>query len=113
MKTEAKQKLGNKIFSKILFILFLAFLTLYVSQAAGYYEYQNSKKTSFTQEQIEKFEQDVKDGKEIDVEDYLVNTNKDYQNKLSNSALTISETISKYTKSGIEKIFSALGSAME
>ena len=113
MKLETKQKLGNKIFGKVLFILFLAFLTLYVSQAAGYYEYQNSKKTSFTQEQIDKFEQDVKDGKEIDITDYITNTNKDYQNKLSASALSISEIISKYTKGGIEKIFTALGSAME
>lgn len=113
MKTEEKQKLGNKIFRKIWFILFLVFLTLYVSQASGYYEYSTAKKTSFTEEQIKKFEQDIKDGKNIDIEEYITNTNKNYQTKLSRSSLSISETITRYTKRGIEKIFSIIGNAME
>lgn len=113
MKPEEKQKLSNKISWRILFILFLMFLTLYISQASGYYEYEVSRKTSFTEEQIKRFEQDVKDGKEIDIESYIEHTNKNYQNKLSNSALNISEAISKYVKIGIEKVFNVLGSAIE
>lgn len=113
MKPEEKQKLGNKIFKRFWFTMFLIFLTLYVSQATGYYEYELSKKVSFTEEQIQKFEQDIKDGKEIDVEEYITNTNKDYQNKLSSSALSVSETITKYMKLGIEKVFSAIGKAVE
>lgn len=113
MKNESKQNLGNKIFKRIWFTMFLIFLTLYVSQASGYYEYEISKKTAFTAEQIKKFEQDIKDGKDIDINEYISNTNKNYQNKLSSSALSLSETISKYTKMGIEKIFSAIGSAVE
>lgn len=113
MKTDNKQILGNKIFRRVWFTMFLIFLTLYVSQASGYYEYQVSKKTTFTTEQIKKFEQDIKDGKNIDINEYIANTNKDYQNKLSSSALSLSETISKYTKLGIEKIFSIIGSAVE
>lgn len=113
MKIEDKQKFGNKIFHKTWFILFLIFLTLYISQANGYYEYSVSKKTSFTEEQIKKFEQDIKDGKNIDVTEYLNNTNKNYQNKLSKVALSLSETISKYTKMSIEKFFSIIGSAVE
>ena len=113
MKTEDKQTLGNKIFRRTWITMFLIFLTLYVSQASGYYEYEISKKADFTEEQIKKFEQDIKDGKNIDIEEYMSNTSKNYQNKLSSSALSLSETISKYTKMGIEKVFSIIGSAME
>lgn len=113
MKTEDKQKLGNKIFKRFWFTMFLIFLTLYISQATGYYEYELSKKASFTEEQIQKFEQDIKDGKEIDVKEYITNTNNDYQNKLSSKALSVSETITKYMKLGIEKVFSAIGNAVE
>lgn len=113
MKLEDKQKIGNKIFKRFWFTMFLIFLTLYVSQATGYYEYEQARKSNFTKEQIEKFEQDIKDGKEIDIQEYMTNTNKNYQNKLSSSALSISEFISKYTKLGIEKIFTVIGSAVE
>ena len=113
MSLKDKQKIGNIIFRRFWFIMFLIFLTLYVSQASGYYEYEISRKSSFTEEQIKKFEQDIRDGKEIDVEEYISHTTKDYQNKLSSSALSISEMISKYTKLGIERIFSAIGKAVE
>ena len=113
MKTEDKQKLGNKIFNRFWFMMFLIFLTLYVSQASGYYEYSANKKSAFTAEQIKKFEQDVKEGKNVDIEKYLNNTNKNYQNKLSSTAVSLSETISKYAKKGIEKFFAMIGSAVE
>ena len=113
MNLKEKQKLGNTIFKRFWFMMFLIFLTLYVSQASGYYEYEIRKKATFTEEQIKKFEQDIKDGKEIDVEQYISHTNKNYQNKLSSSVLLISEMISKYTKLGIEKVFSIIGQAVE
>lgn len=113
MKQETKQKKRNKIFRWILFILLLSFVTLYFSQATGYYEYEQSRKTAFTEEQIKQFEQDVKDGKEIDINNYLDNTNKDYQNNISKFTLNISEAISKYMKLGIEKMFEGIAKAIE
>lgn len=113
MKQESKTKRRNKIFKWTLFFLFLSFLTLYFSQATGYYEYEQSRKTAFTEEQIRKFEQDVKDGKEIDITTYLENTNRDYQNNISRVTLNISETISKYMKLGIEKLFEGIVKAIE
>ena len=113
MKLESKTKKRNKFFKWTLFIFFTAFLTLYLSQATGYYEYEQSRKTAFTEEQIKQFEQDVKDGKEIDVTQYLENTTKNYQNNISKVTLNISEAISKYTKLGIEKIFEGIAKAIE
>lgn len=113
MNQESKTKRRNKIFKWTLFFLFLSFITLYLSQATGYYEYEQSRKTAFTEEQIKQFEQDVKDGKEIDVTKYLENTNKNYQNNISKATLNISEAISKYMKLGIEKVFEGIAKVIE
>lgn len=113
MKDDKKNKVVNKIFGWFLFILFITFVTLYISQATGYYEYEQARKTAFTKEQIEQFEKDVKDGKEIDINKYLDNTNKNYQSNLSKLTLNISEGISKYTKLGIEKVFSQIAEWIE
>ena len=113
MKKETKHKTINKIFLSFLFILFITFITLYISQATGYYEFEQSRKAVFTAEQIEKFQQDVKDGKEIDINNYLENTNKNYQNNISKVSLNISESISKYTKMGVEKVFGSIAKMIE
>lgn len=113
MKPESKNKKRNKVFRWSMFFLFLIFLTLYFSQATDYYEYEQSKVVAFTQEQIKKFEQDVKDGKEIDINNYLETTNKDYQNNISKVTLNISEGISKYMKMGIEKVFEGIAKVLE
>lgn len=110
---ENKHKKANKIFSWFLFILLITFITLYISQATGYYEYEQARKTAFTEEQIQRFEQDVKDGKEIDINDYLENTNKNYQNNISRLSLNVSEGIGKYAKIGIEKIFEGIAKVIE
>ena len=68
---------------------------------------------TFTKEQIEQFENDVQSGKNIDIKEYLKNTDKDYQNKISKVTLSISENISKYTKKGVNIIFTKIGNAIE
>lgn len=113
MKQDNKKKTINKISGWCMFILFITFITLYISQATGYYEYEQARKTAFTKEQIEQFEKDVKDGKEIDVNKYLENTDKNYQNNLSKFTLDVSENISKYTKLGIEKVLGRISKWVE
>lgn len=103
-----------KIFFKTFFIIcFVSFLTFYISLQSGYYEYNSRRKMTFTKEQIEKFETDVKNGNNIDINEYLVNTDKDYQNKISRFTLGISNNISKYMRKGINVVFSKIGSAIE
>ena len=55
-----KKNKKNKIFKFIFGLFFMSFLVIYFSELTGYYEYQNYKKTSLTEEQIKKFEEDVK-----------------------------------------------------
>ncbi len=108
-----KNKKLNKIFKIIFYLCFISYLTFYTAGKTGYYEYSERKKMSFTKEQIEQFENDIKNGKNIDIKEYLKNTDKDYQNKISKMTLSLSETISKYTKKGINTIFTKLGKVME
>ena len=102
------------LFFKFFFILcFVSFMTFYVSLKSGYYEYNNNRKMTFTKDQIEQFEDDVANGKNVDINEYLKNTDKNYQNKISRVTLNISELISKYTRRGVDIIFTKIGNAIE
>jgi hypothetical protein len=83
-------------------------MTLFISQASGYYDYKLHRKTELTEQQIKEFERDVKAGKPIDTEKYLKIDLKDYNNKFSSSGKSFSNFTSKYIKKGIEKAFNLL-----
>ncbi len=102
----------NKVkIAKFVFCLFLVtYLTIYFSSMSGYYEFQNYQKMTLTQEQIKQFEQDVKDGKEVDVEDYIVKERTDYNNKIANAGKRVSYTISDTISSLLTKVFTYLSS---
>lgn len=98
-----------KTFWIMLSILFAVFMTLYISQATGYYNYEQHKRTELTKEKIAEFEQNVKEGKEIRVEDYLDNIKYDYNNSASKAGIKISKTIKEVVKTGIDKTLSFFG----
>ena len=108
-----KKNKGKKTFNIIFLITFIAFLTLYISQASGYYDYKMHKKTELTKEQIEQFEKDVKEGNPIDVEEYLDINLKDYDNTFSKTGNNFSKYTSKYIKKVIEKVFDVFESLLE
>lgn len=97
-----------KIFKWAFTLLFIIFMTLYFSQLTGYYEYQNYQKMVMTEEQIKKFEQDVRDGKEVDIKDYTENTVRNYDNPFSNLGLNLSKLISGLVEDGVIKLFSSI-----
>jgi hypothetical protein len=99
---------GEKTFRTCLIILFVIYITLYISQASGYYDYKLHRRTELTNEQIREFENDVKAGKPVDVEKYLKIDPKDYNNKFSSSGKSFSNFTSKYIKIGIENAFKIL-----
>jgi archaellum component FlaF (FlaF/FlaG flagellin family) len=94
-----------KWFKVILISFFVIFLALYVSQSTGYYEYEAHKKVQLTNDKIAEFEKDVKEGKKIDVNDYLKDTKKDYNNKVSQSGLTISKFLESSFNSVIDATY--------
>lgn len=108
MKKEDKKKLCNKIFARIFICLFIAFFALYVCEATGYYEFEQHKKTTLTSEKIKEFENDVKEGKNIDINKYIVDDVYDYETKVSKTGLYISKNIGDIVKTGLENTFKFL-----
>ena len=95
----------NKTFRFILICLFLIFITLYISQATGYYDYQQHKRTTLTKEKIAEFEADIKEGKPIDIKDYLDIEEYDYRNEVSQTGLRLSRTVQHYVEQGMNSTF--------
>ena len=110
--SEKKENVIKYIVKLFIVVIFISFLTLYLSQNYGYYQYEQYKKTRFTNEQIKKFEQDIKSGKQVDITDYLDNSDTDYSNKVSDLGLNLSRGIEKTIKKGINKVISLLNNAM-
>lgn len=108
MKKEDKLKIYNTIFKFVFIILLVAFLTLYISNETGYFEYQQRQNVVLTDKKIKEFENDIKNGVNLDLESYLENTKKNYNNKASRIGLFVSKKIGEYTKGGIEKTFKFL-----
>jgi hypothetical protein len=98
----------DNIFKIVFCILMLTYLTLYFAGVSGYYEYKNYKKMVLTEEQINKFEEDVKEGKEINVEDYIIEENSNHNNKIANTGKRLSFTISSSMSKVLTKCFKVI-----
>ncbi len=98
----------KKVFHGFIWLLFISFLVLYFAQAGGYYEEMNNKKASLTEEKIKAFEEDVKNGKEIKVENYVINMKKNYGNKISSFGLFTSKTLAEGFKWGMNNLFNGI-----
>lgn len=102
-----------KVIKILSFVLVVVFFVMFFSSSSGYYEYELNKKSNLTKEAIEKFEEDVKEGKEIDVKDYLVKDNKDYSNNFSKMGLALSNKIGKTFEEGVKLIFKSVGKLID
>lgn len=106
------KKIG-KIFRFTTLTLFITFASLYISQSAGYIEYENRKQVALTESQIRKFEKDVKAGKQVDVEQYLKTNEKNYQNNISKVGLKVSKIMEKGVNKAVDVSFKFLGKLTE
>ena len=104
-----KKKIGKFVF----ICLFLSFVVSYVIEKTGYYEYNLQNKMIMTNEAMERFEKDVKEGKDVRREDYLVSTEKDYTSTLTKGTNKVSMKVNTLLKKGIEGMFRVLGSFVE
>ena len=87
--------MGYKWFRFIFISLLVLFLVLYISQSTGYHEFEQHRKVVLTEAKIKEFEADIKSGKKIDVNDYIVDITKNYNNKMSTSGLKLSKSLAK------------------
>lgn len=103
-----KEKYYKHLRHTIYLILIISFLVIYISSEAGYFDHIKSRRVSLTTEQIAKFEQDLKDGKEIDINDYYINKDDEYNNKFSELGSTLSSKLRDLIKFVLNKIFQIL-----
>lgn len=88
----------SKLFKFIVFTIIVIFFCTYFMEKTGYYEYKLQNKKILTENEMLKFENDVKEGKDVSLEDYLSNTNVDYSNNLTKTTSNISIKLNKYLK---------------
>ena len=103
-----KYKISKKVFRVTFLIFLVAFLVLYFSRGMGYFEYESYKKTALTEEKIQEFEQDVAQGKDVDIKNYLPENTNNYQNTISSAGLKVSSLAEDCIKSAVEGSFKAL-----
>ena len=103
-----KAKIFKTFKTTIYLILVLSFLIIYFTSEAGYFDHIKSRRVSLTTEQIAKFEQDIKEGKEIDINDYYINKDDEYNNKFSKLGLTLSNKLREIIIAVLNKTFKIL-----
>ena len=95
-----------------LVFLFVIFITIYIFYGNSYYNYDLHKKVELTNEQIERFENDIKNNNNIDVSDYIGNTKEDYSNNMSDLGVSFSKFTSKYVKESIKGVLNIISGLM-
>jgi len=95
-------------FLRILTILIIIFIALSVALESGYYDVKVGKKATLTEEKLEEFEQDVKDGKEIDIKEYIEEDTIDYSTPVSKFGQTLGSSIDKFMSYGLNDFFNLL-----
>ena len=93
----------KKVIKIIFFILCILFLLLFLNKNNNYYENENI----LTQEAIHRFEQDLKEGKEI-VPSHYITPKKEYNNKASFFGLRCSRMIEKLTNQLLKKLIESI-----
>lgn len=97
----------NRIWEFFLVVMVILFLVIYIGQGTGYYQVAENRKATLTSDAIKRFEEDVKEGKDIIASNYLVKE-KNYNNNISIMGMKISEIIEKGFNKFINFIFKEL-----
>lgn len=102
-----KKKKRNPILI-ITIMLFGVYMALYYMAETGYYEYKEYNKMILTEEAMKRFENDIKEGKDVTVENYITTSYKDYSNKISSLGLKAGESLENFMTKGIGGVFSVV-----
>lgn len=101
-------KIKNKRLKIIIIIILIIFASSYYVSNSGYYEYHLQEKTILTNKKIKEFEEDIKNNKDIDIKDYLSDSNIDYTNGFTNFVYGVSDGGTKITRKIMKRLFRRL-----
>ena len=90
-------------FLRGLCLLFILYLSLTVAMETGYYESKLNEKTVLTDENIKRFEEDVRNGKAVDINDYVTEKTKDFSNNTTKTGVFVSSVVEDFMSEGISK----------
>lgn len=96
------EKKKKNWFLNILGVLFIIYIALYLMDNLGYYNIA-AKNKIITEEKLQEFEADVKNGKEIDLKEYVRDTT-NYKNIYSNIGYSISMGIDNVLNKGLSSV---------
>lgn len=99
----------ESIFKFILLCFIICFLVILFAGKTGYYENKLRDNSILTEEQIKKFEEDIKNGKSVDISNYVINENKDYTTKLTSDVYSVSLKVEKTIDKIVKFIFNEVG----
>lgn len=99
----------ESIFKFILLCFIICFLVILFAGKTGYYEKKLRDNSILTEEQIKKFEEDLKKGKNVDISNYVINENKDYTTKLTSDVYSVSLKLEKTIDKIVKFIFNEVG----
>jgi len=102
----------KKIVKYIPIILIILFLALFYSYQNGYYEKYTRDKINLTNKNIEQFEQDILDGKDVSISDYL-EEEKSYETKTGTISLKVSSKLENIINNSIKLIFRKISNFVE
>ena len=102
----------ESIFKFILLCFIICFLVILFAGKTGYYEKKLRDNSILTEEQIKKFEEDLKNGKDVDISNYVINKNKDYTTKLTSDVYSVSLKVEKTIDKIVKFIFNEVGKNM-
>lgn len=101
-----------KIFKIFMILLILSFLGLFFAYSNGYSEAMKSNKVNLTNQKIEEFEEDILNGENISINDYL-ETEKTYSTRSTKASLNLSNKLENIVDSSIKFIFRKIGNMVE
>ncbi len=105
------KEVSIKLFNLSILILLIIYTAIYTMVNMGYYEYSKYQRKVLTEKQILKFEEDVRLGKEVDLENYYIEEDS-INTRPKKLGLIISEKICDYVSRGVRKIFSMLNDSI-
>ncbi len=105
--------MNKKIFKLLFGFVFIVFLISYVISESGYYEYNLRNKSVMTKEAMRRFEEDLEKGKDVRMEDYVVDTTRNYTSRLTTSTNRVSVSFNVFLKRGIEEVFKVASRLVE
>ena len=102
----------KRVIKLIPILLIVLFLALFYSYQNGYYEKYTRDKINLTNQKIEEFENDILEGKDITLSDYIEDEKK-YETKTGSVSLKVSNKVENIISKGIKFVFRKISAMVE